>query len=101
MTNRVKQFWLPSLLTLLFSMGLLALIQVFGPNPMAGRPEERLVSRCSRRGGLSSLAAVIALDRCDGSLSFKSGRRLSTRGVRFYRFFLSCLIWSFFVVALR
>ncbi len=33
MTNRVKQFWLPSLLTLLFSMGLLALIQVFGPNP--------------------------------------------------------------------
>jgi len=33
MTNRVKQFWLPSLLTLLLSMGLLALIQVFGPNP--------------------------------------------------------------------
>jgi len=33
MTNRVKQFWLPSLLTLLLSMGLLMLIQVFGPNP--------------------------------------------------------------------
>jgi len=33
MTNRVKQFWLPSLLTLLLSMGLLALIQIFGPNP--------------------------------------------------------------------
>jgi hypothetical protein len=33
MTNRVKQFWLPSLLTLLLSMGLLTLIQVFGPNP--------------------------------------------------------------------
>src|ERR1700731_2913338 len=33
MTDRVKQFWLPSLLTLSFSMGLLALIQVFGPNP--------------------------------------------------------------------
>src|SRR5258708_27537684 len=33
MTNRIKQFWLPSLLTLLLSMGLLALIQVFGPNP--------------------------------------------------------------------
>jgi hypothetical protein len=33
MTNRVKQFWLPSLLTLLLSMGLLALVQVFGPNP--------------------------------------------------------------------
>src|SRR5258708_951419 len=38
MSNRVKQFWLPSLLTLLLSMGLLALIQIFGPNPwMVGR----------------------------------------------------------------
>jgi hypothetical protein len=33
MTNRVKQFWLPSLLTMLLTMGLLALIQIFGPNP--------------------------------------------------------------------
>src|SRR6266446_2575551 len=33
MTNRVKQFWLPSLLTLFLSMGLLMLVQVFGPNP--------------------------------------------------------------------
>jgi len=33
MTNRVKQFWLPSLLTLLLSMVLLMLIQLFGPNP--------------------------------------------------------------------
>jgi len=33
MTNRVKQFWLPSLLTLFLSMGLLMLIQLFGPNP--------------------------------------------------------------------
>jgi hypothetical protein len=33
MTNRVKQFWLPSLLTFLLSMGLLALIQIFGPKP--------------------------------------------------------------------
>jgi hypothetical protein len=33
MTNRVKQFWFPSLLTLLLSMGLLMLIQSFGPNP--------------------------------------------------------------------
>jgi hypothetical protein len=33
MTNRIKQFWLPSLLTLFLSMGLLMLIQVFGPNP--------------------------------------------------------------------
>src|SRR5258707_14541790 len=33
MTNRVKQFWLPSLLTLFLSMGLLMLIQSLGPNP--------------------------------------------------------------------
>ncbi|SRR6266403_5067695 len=33
MTNRVKQFWFPSLMTLLLSMGLLMLVQVFGPNP--------------------------------------------------------------------
>lgn len=35
MTNRVKQFWLPSLLTLFLSMGLLMLIQLFGPHPWA------------------------------------------------------------------
>jgi hypothetical protein len=41
MTNRVKQFWLPSLLTLLLTMGLLALIQIFGPNPwMVARHEK-------------------------------------------------------------
>lgn len=33
MTNRVKQFWFPALVTILLSMGLLMLIQVFGPNP--------------------------------------------------------------------
>jgi len=33
MTNRVKQFWLPSLLTLLLTMGILMLIQLFGPHP--------------------------------------------------------------------
>jgi hypothetical protein len=32
-TNRVKQLWLPSLVTLVLSMGLLALIQIFGPKP--------------------------------------------------------------------
>jgi hypothetical protein len=34
MTNRVKQFWLPSLLTMFLSMGLLMLIQLFGPSPL-------------------------------------------------------------------
>jgi hypothetical protein len=33
MTNRARQLWVPSLLTLLLSMGLLALIQIFGPKP--------------------------------------------------------------------
>jgi hypothetical protein len=33
MNDRVKQFWFPSLLTLLLTMGLLMLIQIFGPNP--------------------------------------------------------------------
>jgi hypothetical protein len=34
MTNRVKQFWLPGLLTLVLSMVILALIQIFGPKPL-------------------------------------------------------------------
>jgi hypothetical protein len=33
MTNRVKRFWFPALVTLLLSMGLLMLIQVLGPPP--------------------------------------------------------------------
>jgi hypothetical protein len=33
MTNRVKQFWFPALVTMLLTMGLLMLIQIFGPNP--------------------------------------------------------------------
>jgi hypothetical protein len=41
MSSRVKQFWLPSLLTLLLSMGLLALIQIFGPNPWLVAPRNR------------------------------------------------------------
>jgi hypothetical protein len=33
MNSRVKQLWLPSLLTYVLSMGFLALIQIFGPKP--------------------------------------------------------------------
>ncbi len=33
MTKRVAQFWFPAFVTLLLSMALLALIQIFGPNP--------------------------------------------------------------------
>ena len=48
MTNRVRQFWFPSLLTLLLSMGLLMLIQSFGPNPWIA----------ARRSGWSLIAPV-------------------------------------------
>jgi hypothetical protein len=41
MNNRVRQFWLPSLLTLLSSMGLLILIQFSGPNSWPVAPEHR------------------------------------------------------------
>jgi hypothetical protein len=34
MSNRVKQLWLPSLLTLVLSMVLLMLIQILGPRPL-------------------------------------------------------------------
>ena len=33
MSNRVKQLWLPGLLTFVLSMGLLALAQIYGPKP--------------------------------------------------------------------
>ena len=33
MTNRVKQLWLPGLVTFVLSMGFLALAQIFGPKP--------------------------------------------------------------------
>jgi hypothetical protein len=34
MTNRVRQYWLPSLLTLLLSMVLLMVLQLIGPQPL-------------------------------------------------------------------
>lgn len=51
MTNRVKQFWLPSLLTLFLSMGLLMLIQSLGPNPWI----------VARRSGWSLIAPVAVI----------------------------------------
>ena len=55
MTNRVKQFWLPGLLTLLSSMGLLILIEFFGPNPWVIPPEHK------RGWSLIAPAAVVYL----------------------------------------
>ncbi len=51
MTNRVKQFWLPSLVTMLLTMGLLALIQIFGPNPW-------VIARKSRWSLVAPVAVV-------------------------------------------
>jgi hypothetical protein len=51
MTGRVKQFWFPALVTLLLSMGLLMLIQVFGPNPWL----------VSRKSGWSLVAPVAVI----------------------------------------
>ena len=54
MTNRVKQFWLPSLLTLLSSMGLLMLIEFSGPCPWVMIPPEH-------RSGWSLIAPAAAV----------------------------------------
>ena len=51
MTNRVKQFWFPAMVTLLLSMGLLMLIQIFGPNPWT----------VSRKSGWTLVAPVAVI----------------------------------------
>lgn len=40
MTNRVRQLWLPGLLTLFTSVSLLMLIQFFGPRPQIVHPND-------------------------------------------------------------
>jgi hypothetical protein len=51
MTNRVKQFWIPALVTMLLTMGLLMLIQIFGPNPWT----------VSRKNGWTLVAPVAVI----------------------------------------
>jgi len=51
MNDRVRQFWFPSLLTLLSSMGLLMVIQSLGPNPWI----------VARRSGWSLIAPVAVI----------------------------------------
>ncbi len=48
MNDRVRQFWFPGLLTLVLWMGLLMLIQIFGPNPWI----------VARKSGWSHIAPV-------------------------------------------
>lgn len=51
MTDRVKQLWLPSLFTMLFSMGLLMLIELFGPSPQLA----------ARKGGWALIAPAAVI----------------------------------------
>jgi hypothetical protein len=99
MTNRVKQFWLPSLLTLLLSMGLLALIQVFGPNPW-------LVARKSGWSLVAPVAVVYLPWLLSLPLIGAMGAYLSNRGGGSRRAAFGSIIFPvlpylvFFVVAL-
>ena len=99
MTNRVKQFWLPSLLTLLLSMGLLALIQVFGPNPWT-------VSRKSGWTFVAPVAVIYLPWLLSLPLIGAMGAYLSNRAGGSQRAVFSCIVFpvlpylAFFVVAL-
>jgi len=99
MTNRVKQFWFPALVTLLLSMGLLMLIQVFGPSPWT----------VSRKSGWTFVAPV-AVIYLPWLLSLPVigaiGAYLSNRGGGSRRAVFSSIVFpvlpylAFFVVAL-
>ena len=99
MTNRVKQFWLPSLLTLLLSVGLLALIQVFGPNPW-------LVARKSGWSLVAPVAVVYLPWLLALPLIGAMGAYLSNRGGGSQRAVFGSIVFPvlpylvFFVVAL-
>jgi hypothetical protein len=99
MTNRVKQFWLPSLLTLVLSMGLLALIQIFGPNPW-------MVARHSGWSLVAPVAVVYIPWLLSLPLIGALGAYLSNRAGGSQRAMLSSVVFLvlpylvFFVVAL-
>ena len=92
MPKRVAQFWLPAFLTLLLSMVLLAVIQVFGPNPWT-----RAASRSWMPvavvyvSWLLFLPLIGALERtCRVALVAQRERS------SFQSFFPPCPIWHFF-----
>src|SRR5258708_25668456 len=99
MTNRVKQFWLPSLLTLLLSVGLLALIEVFGPNTW-------LVARKSGWSLVAPVAVVYLPWLLSLPLIGAMGAYLSNRGGGSQRAVFGSIVFPvlpylvFFVVAL-
>jgi hypothetical protein len=74
MTNRVKQFWLPSLVTMLLTMGLLALIQIFGPSPwMVARKSAWLLIAPVAVIYLPWLLSLPLVGALGAFLSFRSG----------------------------
>jgi hypothetical protein len=101
MTNRVKQVWFPSLLTMLLSMGLLMLIQIFGPNP-------RIVARHGRNAW--TLIAPVAVVYLPWLLSLPLvgalGAFLSLRSGGSHRAMFSSIVFpvlpylAFFLLAL-
>jgi hypothetical protein len=99
MTNRVKQFWFPSLLTLLLSMGLLMLVQIFGPNPW-------VIARKSAWSLIAPVAVVYLPWLFSLPLIGAMGAYLSCRAGGSQRAMLSAIVFPvlpysvFFLVAL-
>jgi len=84
MPKRVAQFWLPAFLTLLLSMVLLAVIQMFGPQPLNAGSSQPLVDAGCR--GLRFLATLLAAYRRIGSVHIAPCGWLSASGLLFHRF---------------
>jgi hypothetical protein len=99
MTNRVKQFWLPSLLTLFLSMGLLMLVQFFGPNPW-------IIARKSAWSLIAPVAVIYLPWLFSLPLIGAIGAYLSNRAGGSRRAMLSSIVFpvlpylAFFLVAL-
>jgi hypothetical protein len=99
MNERVRQLWFPSLLTLFLSMGLLMLIQVFGPNPW-------MVARKSGWTMVAPVAVVYLPWLLSLPVIGAIGAYLSNRAGGSRRAGLSCIIFPvlpylvFFLLAL-
>ena len=83
--QRVKQFWIPALLTLFCSMVLLMLIQFFGPQPT--------ILGSSSKLRITPVAVVyiswlitLPVRRGRGSVSVDSRRRTASRSIRVHHF---------------
>jgi len=82
MSKRVLQFWLPGFLTLLLSMSLLMLIQLFGPNPW-------IVARKSGWALIAPMAVVyvpwlLSLPLIGAMGAYLSSRAAASQRIVFY-----------------